>query len=66
MTDLKNKLIHDLSKKYVFENFDFKNKSPEDLLMFYQETSEKIANAIEIRNTRVAKQNSSFSVELID
>ncbi len=46
MTDFQKQLIHELSKKYIFETFDFKNKSPEDLIKAYQDTSGRISKVI--------------------
>lgn len=38
-----NKAIaFELSKKYAFETFDFKNGTPEELLKLYQDTEHKI------------------------
>ncbi|WP_438335207.1 hypothetical protein ACIR03_02470 [Clostridium cochlearium] len=57
MSEFQNEIVFELSKKYVFENFDFKNKSPEDLLKFYQETSERISKIIEEQNAEIANQS---------
>lgn len=42
MTDFQEQVIHDLAKEYTFNNFDFKNSSPEELLKSYQETCCKL------------------------
>jgi len=56
MTDFTKQLICELSKKYVFETFDFKNKSPEDLLLSYQEVFEKIEKVIEYQNAKSSEE----------
>lgn len=38
--------IHELTKEYVFNNFNFKSNSPEDLAKFYKETYSKIENIL--------------------
>lgn len=40
-------VIFELTKEYVFKNFDFKSKSPEDLAKLYKETYSKIKNVFE-------------------
>ncbi|MBO0538535.1 hypothetical protein EXQ27_07705 [Clostridium botulinum] len=57
MDESQKQLIFELSKKYVFETFDFKSKSPEELLKYYQETSEKISKVIEEQNTKSAEES---------
>ncbi|ABS35412.1 hypothetical protein [Clostridium botulinum] len=60
MDESQKQLIFELSKKYVFETFDFKSKSPEELLKYYQETSEKISKVIEDQNTKLAEENAKI------
>lgn len=40
-------VIIELAKEYVFNNFDFKSKSPEDLAKLYKETYSKIKTVFE-------------------
>ncbi|KAJ49188.1 6-pyruvoyl-tetrahydropterin synthase [Clostridium tetanomorphum] len=57
MSDFEKQIVFELSKQYIFETFDFKNRSPEDLLKYYQETAEKISKVIEDQNAKFAKEN---------
>ncbi|WP_338631117.1 hypothetical protein [Clostridium baratii] len=52
MSDFRQQLIHDLAKEYTFKNFDFK-KSPDELLMFYQETSDKLFSILEKQDAEI-------------
>jgi len=64
MSEFQKQLIHDLSKKYVFETFDFKSKSPEELLKYYQEISETISKVIEDQNAEIAEHNAELFSKL--
>lgn len=57
MSDFEKQIIFELSKKYVFETFDFKNGSPEDLLKSYQDAASKIEKVIEEQNTELINSN---------
>lgn len=46
MTDFNKQVASDLAKKYTYENFDFKNKSIEDLSIAYNENYEKARKII--------------------
>lgn len=46
LSDSNEKLVYDLSKKYVFETFDFKNQPPEDLLKAFQDVHSKLSDII--------------------
>lgn len=60
MSDFEKQVIFELSKKYVFETFDFKNKTPEELLAYYQETSDKIEKVIDDQNSEIARHNAEM------
>lgn len=60
MSDFEKQIVFELSKKYVFETFDFKTKSPEELLKYYQETSEKISKVIDDQNTKIAEESAKM------
>lgn len=64
MSDFEKQVVFDLSKKYVFETFDFKGKSPEELLKYYQETSEKISKVIDDQNAKLAEENAEILSKL--
>lgn len=56
MSASEKQLIHDLAKEYTFKTFDFKNKSPEDLLFAYQENFSKIETIIDEENANIANE----------
>lgn len=57
MSDFEKQIIFELSKKYVFENFDFKNDSPQGLIKSFQETYNKIEMVIEDQNNTIANES---------
>lgn len=60
--DFKEQVVHDLTKEYTFNNFDFKNQSPEELLKLYQQTFEKINTVLKNQRTDMI----SKSVEMFN
>lgn len=60
MDNFQNQLIVDLAKKYTYETFDFKNKSPQDLLKEYQETFNKISKVVEEQNSKTLTESIEF------
>jgi hypothetical protein len=58
MSDFEKQIILELSKKYVFENFDFKNDSPQNLIKSFQETYNKIETVIEDQHNVIANEKS--------
>lgn len=65
MSDFEKQVISDLAKKYTFETFDFKNKSPEDLLKAYQETFEKMENLIDEQNSEIYEHNAKIIADFL-
>ncbi|HAT4273793.1 hypothetical protein JJB67_11390 [Clostridium perfringens] len=59
MNDFRKQVIHDLAKEYTFKNFDFK-KSPEELLTFYQKTSNKLESILEKQDTKLHSEISDL------
>lgn len=46
MNIFSDQIIHELTKEYMINNFDFKASSPEALAKFYKETYSKIENIL--------------------
>ncbi|MCB2297760.1 hypothetical protein [Clostridium tagluense] len=57
MSEYEKQIIFDLSKKYVFETFDFKNDSPQGLIKMFQEVSSKIEKVIEEQNNALVNDS---------
>ncbi|CEN21130.1 hypothetical protein [Paraclostridium sordellii] len=53
----KHTLTHELAIKYTFENFDFKNDSPENLLNLYQETHDKIYSVLKDQEKKFIEES---------
>ena len=49
-------LAYELAKKYTFENFDFKNGTPEELLEFYQENESIISDILDRQQSEIASE----------
>ncbi len=56
MSDFEKQIIAELSKEYVTKTFDFKNNSPEDLIKYYLEVSEKMSKVIEDKNVELSEE----------
>lgn len=50
-------LSHELAIKYTFENFDFKNNSPKDLLMLYQDTKKEILDILDKQQQNLVEES---------
>ncbi len=50
-------LAYELAKKYTFENFDFKNGTPEDLLEFYQKNETIISDILDKQLSEIVSEN---------
>jgi len=57
MSDFEKQIAFELSKKYAFENFNFKTNSPQGLLESFQEAYDKIEKVIEDQNTEITKKS---------
>jgi len=56
LSDFEKQIIAELSKEYVTKTFDFKNNSPEDLIKYYLEVSEKMSKVIEDKNVELSEE----------
>ncbi|MDU2106561.1 hypothetical protein [Clostridium sp.] len=50
-------LAYELAKKYTFENFDFKNGTPEELLEFYQKNENIISDILDKQLSEIVSEN---------
>lgn len=50
-------LAYELAKKYTFENFDFKNGTPEELLEFYQKNETIISDILDKQLSEIVSEN---------
>lgn len=57
MSDFEKSIIADLAKKYTFENFDFKNKTPEELILEFQNNFSKIEKVVDDQNSKIAEES---------
>ncbi|MPM10406.1 hypothetical protein SDC9_56738 [bioreactor metagenome] len=53
----KKTVAHELAKKYTFENFDFKNGSPEQLLESYQKNEDIISTILDEQSSKAASES---------
>lgn len=53
-------LSYELAKKYTFENFDFKNGTPEELLAFYQKNENIISTMLENQNSNITNTTANI------
>lgn len=58
-------IIFELAKKYTFENFDFKNKSIEDLFASYQENADKLNQIIKEKNAEIHKADFDTNLNIL-
>lgn len=56
MSDFEKQIIAELSKEYVTKTFDFRNNSPEELIKYYLEVSEKMSKVIEDKNVELSEE----------
>lgn len=53
----KEDLSHELTLKYTFENFNFKDSSPTDLLLMYQDTYSDIISVLDRQEEDLVKKS---------